>query len=58
MDAKSATRLSRMAKYFPDEKVRVIDHVWFKDAARNIAGFIANWESRRDRRQAALIFPA
>lgn len=57
MDAKSATRLRRMEKYFPEEKVRVIDHAWFKDAARTVAGLIPNWESRRDRRQDALIFP-
>ena len=30
MDIKSATQLKRMAKYYPDEKITVIDEVFFK----------------------------
>ena len=30
MDKKSATKLKRMKKYFPEEEVRLIDKTWFK----------------------------
>lgn len=30
MDSKSATKLKRMAKYYPDVKIRVVDSAWFK----------------------------
>jgi len=45
MDAKSATRLKRMAKYFPEEKIRVIDSKFFAAARRNgLAGALKGWE--------------
>lgn len=45
MDPKSATRLKRMARYFPSEVVRVIDKHWFRDAVRSgLAATIPNWE--------------
>lgn len=51
MDAKSATRLKRMKKYFPKEKVMVIDEAWFQAAKRQgIAALIPNWESRKSTR--------
>ena len=45
MDAKSATQLKRMAKYYPDKKIRIIDEVFFKGLRRQ--GFhrvIPSWE--------------
>jgi hypothetical protein len=50
MDPKSATRLKRMAKYYPCETVRVIDATWFKDAHKSgLAAAIPNWERGRNR---------
>lgn len=45
MDAASKTRLARMARYYPDEKIIVIGASWFKDAKRKIARMIPNWET-------------
>jgi hypothetical protein len=45
MDQPSATRLKRMAKYFPDEKVIVRDSKFFKWLrASPVRGLIVNWE--------------
>ncbi len=45
MDAKSATKLKRMAKYYPAERVLVIGPQWFKDAKKSgLAGMVGNWE--------------
>lgn len=30
MDSRSATKIKRMAKYYPEIKLRVVDSVWFK----------------------------
>jgi hypothetical protein len=47
MDPKSKTRLSRMAKYFPDEVVRIIGEAWFRAAAKSgLAGAIPGWERK------------
>lgn len=46
MDQKSRTRLKRMSKFFPDEKVVVISSKWFSQARRNgIATAIKHWET-------------
>jgi hypothetical protein len=46
MDPKSATKLRRMAKYYPTEVVRVIDETWFRQAFRSgLAASIPGWES-------------
>ncbi len=44
MDTKSRTRLDRMARYFPNERVIVLDEAWFKSASKTIAPLIPNWE--------------
>ncbi len=45
MDAKSRTKLSRMAKYFPHEVVRVIGPDWFRQAIRGgLASLLPGWE--------------
>lgn len=50
MDPQSITRLKRMAKYYPDELVRVIDESWFRMANRTgLAAVIPNWERGRSR---------
>lgn len=43
MDAKSKTKIKRMAKYFPDIKLRVIDKDWFKNNGRMLKNVIPNW---------------
>ncbi len=44
-DAKSKTKLKRMAKYYPNEKIRIIDAAFFKDAKRKgLDILIPNWE--------------
>lgn len=44
MDAKSKTRLDRMARYFPEERIIVIDGKWFKAANRTLPAIIKGWE--------------
>lgn len=52
MDDKSRIRLERMAKYFPEEKIVIIDEKWFKSAAKNVAPMIPNWERGGKKRAA------
>lgn len=44
MDAKSATKLKRMAKYYPDIKVIVIDKDAYYALARSVKALVPNWE--------------
>jgi hypothetical protein len=44
MDAKSNTQLKRMAKYYPDVKVKVIDADAYKALKRDVSNFILFWE--------------
>lgn len=44
MDAKSNTRLKRMAKYYPDEKIILIDSSVYKDLEKMFKRVIENWE--------------
>lgn len=43
MDSKSVTKIKRMAKYFPEEKLRVIDKLWFKANSPLLKNVIQNW---------------
>jgi hypothetical protein len=43
MDAKSATKIKRMAKYFPEIKLRVVDADWFKTNALMLKKVLKNW---------------
>ncbi len=45
MDPKSKTKLKRMAKYYPNVVVKVIDATWFKQNAPMISGLVERWES-------------
>lgn len=48
MNDRSRVRLKRMAKYYPEERVVVIDKEWFRQASRSgLTGLIPNWESAR-----------
>jgi hypothetical protein len=45
MTPRSATALSRMARFYPDVKVVVIDKAWFRVASRGaLASVVPNWE--------------
>jgi hypothetical protein len=43
MDAKSATKIKRMAKYHPDVKLRVIGKEWFKQNGGKLKNIISGW---------------
>lgn len=43
MDSKSATKIKRMAKYFPEIKLRVIDKTWFSTNSKILKNIIKNW---------------
>ena len=44
MDSKSATKIKRMAKYFPQVKLRVVDKSFFTKNAKNLKILIKDWE--------------
>lgn len=44
MDDKSRVRMERMAKYYPDEKLVLIDAKWFREATKALRGLIPGWE--------------
>jgi hypothetical protein len=43
MDAKSKTKIKRMAKYHPDIVLRIIDKDWFKNNSPMLKKIIPNW---------------
>lgn len=45
-DARSKTKLKRMAKYHPTVALRLIAAPWFKANERKLAGLIPNWERK------------
>lgn len=44
MDDKSKTKLKRMAKYYPEIKIVLIEREWFKYNTPKLKGFIKDWE--------------
>lgn len=44
MDPKSATRLKRMAKFWPAERVILIERAWFSVNGPMLSGIIPGWE--------------
>lgn len=44
MDAKSATKIKRFKKYFPNETLVVIDKKWFADNNKKMRMLIKGWE--------------
>ena len=44
MDDRSKTKLSRMKKYHPHIKLRVLDGAWFKSNRRKLSGIVEGWE--------------
>lgn len=47
MDKRSQTKLKRMAKYFPDIKIRVIDKAWFKANRARLSSIVPGWEKQQ-----------
>jgi hypothetical protein len=45
MDQRSATKLSRMARYFPHVKIVLIEKVQYRAVAQQMSGLIATWEA-------------
>ena len=46
MDAKSKTKLKRMAKYYPDVKIIVFGAKEYNSLKRNLSKVIPNWEGK------------
>ena len=44
-DARSKTKIKRMAKYHPTVSLRIIAAPWFKENSRKLSGIIPNWEN-------------
>jgi hypothetical protein len=44
MDAKSKTKIKRFKKYFPEERLDVIDAKWFRVNCPKLKLIIPNWE--------------
>jgi hypothetical protein len=44
MDPKSATKIKRMKKYYPAEKVVLVGPKWFKENNNILKGVIKDWE--------------
>lgn len=43
MDKRSATKIKRFAKYYPDEELRLIDSKWFKLNGKKIKPLVKDW---------------
>jgi hypothetical protein len=44
MDSRSATKIKRFKKYFPNENLIVIDKKWFIRNSPKLKGLVPNWE--------------
>ena len=47
MDPRSATKLKRMAKYYPHIKIVLVDKKAYYSFANKVGGFIPGWETIR-----------
>jgi len=43
MDPKSATKIKRFAKYYPDEELRIIDSTWVAKNSAKLKGLVKGW---------------
>jgi hypothetical protein len=44
MDNKSKTKIKRFAKYFPEERLTVVQGKWFTGIAPKLKGFVVGWD--------------
>lgn len=49
MDQRSATKLARMAKYYPDVKIVVIEQRLYAEVRRKVSGLLPQWEHGTER---------
>ena len=49
MDQKSKTKLKRMAKYYPDIKIIIIEKKQYMEIGRKVSGMIKGWEFQKNR---------
>lgn len=54
MDEKSATKLKRMAKYYPEIKLILIGASEYRALSNQLKSLIPNWESRTNCRQSLM----
>ena len=54
MDANSKTKLNRMAKYYPEIKLVLIDKPVYLELHKQLKNLIPNWESPTKENQKAL----
>ena len=47
MDQRSRTKLKRMAKYYPNERVRIIGKEWFRTVGKTFSYIVPGWERGR-----------
>ena len=47
MDPVSATKIKRMAKYYPKVKLVIIDKSYYRSVAKKISSIIPGWEGER-----------
>lgn len=47
MDARSKTKLKRFKKYYPEERLELVDGKWFKEHFETISPLIPDWEYGR-----------
>ena len=50
MDQRSATKLRRMRKYYPDVRIELVDATAYHRLVRTFASVIPHWEARRSAR--------
>lgn len=46
MDSKSKTKIKRFNKYYPQEKLRVIDSTWYKNNKNKLCFVVPKWEGK------------
>lgn len=44
MDARSKTKLDRFKRYFPDERLELVDGNWFRRNNSKLKGLVPGWE--------------
>jgi hypothetical protein len=45
-DSKSLTKIKRLQKYYPNEKLRIVDKKWFISNSKKLKGLIKGWETK------------
>lgn len=43
MDARSKTKIKRFKKYFPKERLEVVDEKWFRRNSKKLKGLVPGW---------------